>query len=343
MTIYDIAKAAGVSVSTVSRVINGKKNIKESTREKVQKILDENGYIPNAVAQGLSNNSMKLVGIMAEDIRNVHHSATAYAIERECSKLGYSCNLCNMGDDRERQENYIRLMAMRQVDGLIFLGSPFQNEFIEKMIKKYHPQTPVVIANGYLPLKNVSGILCDDRSGVRQSVEYLTAKGHTEIGFIQNYDNYSSEQKRLGYQEGLALSGLPADDRNIIKSICSIEGGKNATEELMKRNPRITAIIYGEDISAVGGVKKLGELGYEVPKDVEVIGFDNSIYTEISTPTLTSVDNKLEITGTTAARTLCDMIEEEPVAPKTVLSQEIIFRQSTATTKKGVLFMQKEE
>ncbi|RGX56202.1 LacI family transcriptional regulator [Anaerotruncus sp. AF02-27] len=328
MTIYDIAKLAGVSPSTVSRVLNNKQNLREETRLKVQKVLDENHYTPSMFAQSLVSSSMRTIGILVTDIRELHHSNTAYTIEQEFSRLGYCCMLCNTGEEPESQSNYLRMMGARKVDGVVLLGSVFQTRYIQNEIARHLPETPVVMANGYLPLPNVCGILCDDRGGVCECVTSLLRRGHTQIGFVQDFDNASSRQKCQGYLEAFERMGIACNRDNIHRGVCSIEGGMDSTRRLLERNPLITAILFGEDIAAVGGIKALKKLGKRVPQDVEVAGFNNSVYTEVSSPELTSVDNKMGIMGMTAARTLYDMISGVKPASRMTLSVDVVYRES---------------
>lgn len=330
MTIYDIAKEAGVSITTVSRVLNGKGNmLKKETREKVEAVLEKNNYMPNLAARGLASKTMKTIGILTVDIRDDHHARSAYTIEQEFSKLGYSCVLFNTGDFEETKEHYIKMLAERQVDGAILIGSVFQDKAIETCIKNYLPSVPFVIANGHLPLHNVCGIVCDDALGVRLAIEHLAEKSHTRIGYVKDLDTISARAKCEGYMDGMKqIIGEEAPLR-IYNASNSFEGGYNATMELMQEHSDTTAIVYGEDITAVGGMKALVRLGYRVPQDVEVIGFNNSLYTQIATPTLTSIDNKLNLIAKKAVQTLNEMMHGENISSKIYVLPELTYREST--------------
>ena len=327
MTIYDIAKKAGVSITTVSRVLNGKTHLlKKSTLERVEKVLEANSYTPNLAARGLASKTMNTIGVLIVDMRDDHHAHTAYTIEHESSKLGYSCLFFNTGNFEETKEYYIRMLAERQVDGAILIGSVFQDLTVEKCIASYLPRIPFVIANGYIPLPNVCGIVCDDAAGVEMAVMKMKKDGYSRIAYVQDLETISSQKKVTGYKNGMTkIEETPI----IVKSENSFDGGYAATEKILKKAPEVTAIIYGEDITAVGGMKALRREGLRIPEDIEVIGYNNSIYSQICSPSLSSVDNKLAHIGKKAAQTLYDMIHGDNISSRIIVMPELVCREST--------------
>ena len=153
MNIYDIAREAGVSISTVSRVINNKSRVSQDTIEKVRRVMEENNYSPSPVARGLVNKSLKTIGIVTADIRGQHYASVAYNILEELNTLGYNCLFCNAGYTEETQERNIRMMVQNCIDGVIFIGSTFQTEFIKDMIMRYISQLPVIMVNSNLDVE----------------------------------------------------------------------------------------------------------------------------------------------------------------------------------------------
>lgn len=328
MTIYDIAKEAGVSITTVSRVINGKSGIKESTREKVQRVLDKYDYLPSLSAKGLVNRCTYIVAVLMADVRDEHYTATAYMIEQEMSKYGYSCLLCSTGTNKEKMEHYLKVMSQRQVDGIVLIGSIFQDETIKNTIKTHLANVPIVMANGYLELPNVCSVLCDDKLGMREAVEYLISKGHSRIAYVKDSDTPSACVKELGYMEGMVRNGLK---KMILVEKCSntFEAGQKITEKILQKHKDITAIIYGEDITAIGGLNFIKRKHELENHPIALIGFNNSSHAQMSVPTLTSIDNKLNAMGIKAAQTLCDMIEEKNIVSQSILIPELIIRESS--------------
>lgn len=155
MTIYDIAKIAGVSASTVSRVANHKPGIKEETRRQIQELLDQYDYRPNETARGLVNQSSRMIGILITDIRYAHHVDIAYHIEKEMEKQGYCSLILNTGLSDEKKIQAIKVLSQRRVDGAILVGSTFQCDAVKQALTTYLSKEPVIITNGYLDLPNV--------------------------------------------------------------------------------------------------------------------------------------------------------------------------------------------
>ncbi|MDA3812424.1 MAG: LacI family DNA-binding transcriptional regulator [Spirochaetaceae bacterium] len=329
MNIYDIAKLAGVSYATVSRVINNKPDVKQETRDKIKKILDENDYLPNTFARGLSNNGMKMIGILVIDVRNIHHSNTAFHIENELSKFGYTSIIAGCGLNFTKQEEYLRVMASRNVDGLVLIGSKFQNDTIKKNLEKYFHSTPVVMANGYLNLPNVCGIVDDERRVVADTVDMLYRKGHRNIAFFNDYVTFSAQEKEAGFIDGLRNNDILYNEKNINHIKTDLEVSILETERLLKTNKNITAIIYSEDLMAAGGVKACKKLDISIPEEMNIIGFDNSIYSDISTPRITSIDNKRHDLGAKCTKTLYSMLKGEKVEPLVHIIPELVIKETT--------------
>ena len=170
MNIYDIAKEAGVSISTVSRVLNHKDRVNPETKRRVEEILEKYDYKPSAIARGMVSKSMKTVSILTVDIRVPHYSRTAYTIEREFSRRGYEVTLCNTGGEVEETEKYLRTVLEKKVDGIVLVGSVFNTICKKPEISSLLKKVPVVLANGKLELPNSYSVLVDDRYGVALAV-----------------------------------------------------------------------------------------------------------------------------------------------------------------------------
>ncbi|WAG67738.1 LacI family transcriptional regulator [Clostridium estertheticum] len=329
LNIYDIAKEAGVSITTVSRVLNHKENISNKTKEKVEKILKKYNYIPNAIARGLVTKSMKSIGIVTTNITDMHHAKSAYIMEREFNKLGYSVMLCNTGARTEESINYIKMLSERNIDGIILMGSVFNNKDIQSSISAYLNHIPTVLQNGFLDMENTYSVLVDDSYGISMCVDHLFEKGHSDIVYVKDMDTYSAKQKKEGFLVGMNKNGLKLDDNSIINTQCGLDGGRNAVKELIKLGKKFTAIIFGEDVTAIGAIKELRDLDINVPKDVAIIGFNNSILAECCYPELTSVDNKVETTSFLSVKLLSDLIEKKNVASNILVRPELVIRKST--------------
>lgn len=326
-TIYDIARAAGVSASTVSRVINKKPGIKQATRELVEGYLEQFNYSPNEAARGLVNQASRMVGILISDIRTTHHTDGVYYMEREFSKLGYGCIMFNTGRGEGEKADYIQALSARRVEAAALIGSSFQCEQVEEAIRTYMPGIPVVLANGVLDLPNVYGVVADERGGVESCVRLLWEKGRRNLAFLRNDATPSNRLKQEGFEAGTArFPGLTA---HVMETGLEREGAYEATLRLMKERPQTDGIIYSEDLLAVYGLKALRHLGLPVPGRVSVIGINNSTLAQLSVPTLTSLDNMLFDMSVTAVRSVMDALQGNHAAKKVMILSNIVEREST--------------
>lgn len=328
MTIYDIAKKAGVSASTVSRVINNKSGIKKETRERIQRILEECHYSPNEAARGLVNQASKIIGILISDIRTTHHTEGVYYMEREFVKLGYCCIIMNTGSDEESKARYIKILNQRRVEAAVLIGSTFQCVAVKNAIQQYLPNTPVIISNGYMDLPNVYGVIADEQNGILNCVKLLADKGRKNLAFVIDKYTPSNKLKMLGFEMGVR-QWCNQSKPLIVETKSSFRDSYETTIELMKQHPEVNGIIYVVDLLAVGGIRALQDMKIAVPGKVAVIGVDNSIYSEICYPTLTSLDNKLLDLSVAAARNLIYVLQNKHVIKNVMIISSINEREST--------------
>jgi len=336
MTIYDIAKAAGVSVNTVSRVLNDKPGINEKTRNKVKKILEENDYSPNEITKELVIQPIKIIGILVEDIRFSHHAESVYIIEQEITKLGYTCITLSTGNSPERKAQYIKILEQRRVSAVILMGSMFSVEDIEQNIKEHLPNVPIAIVNGYIDLPNVYGLLVDEEKGIEDCTDLLFKKGCKNIAFATNSYTPSSKNKLSGFKKSILKN--KADEKNILayggsyKNMnpeATIKKGFEITEKILKENPDVDGIVYSVDLLAIGGLQFLESKNIKVPEQVSVIGVDNSLYGKICEPKLTTLDNKLVEVSKDACKILLDVLNNKEVSHKIIFPTQIIERESS--------------
>ncbi len=330
MTIYDIAKEAGVSASTVSRVINNRPGIKDETREKIKLLLAKYHYQPNASAQGLSNGDSKMIGILVTDLRTTHHTGGAYVIEQYFRKFGYSSLILNTGSDKMSKRRCIESLSNRRVSAVAMIGSVFQDDDIASCIANYLSNIPVIISNGYLDMPNVYSVITDEKNGVEDCVRLLNSTGHGRIAFINEDDTTSNRSKELGYLEGIAKycpGWLPVVSR--VNKHESFDESQVITKSLIRNNPDIDSIIYATDLLAAGGLSGIRDLGLRVPEDISIIGINNSISAQICYPQLTSLDNKLEEMSTLCAKTLLGVLQGKKLSHKMMIKSNIVERGST--------------
>jgi LacI family transcriptional regulator len=327
MKMHDIAKLAGVSIATVSRVINEPKKVKPETRERIQRILTETNFVANAFARGLVVNSMKTIGVLVVDIRDLYFSTVTYNIEREFTKLGYNVILSNTGGELGEKKKYLRVMLEKQVDGLILVGSVFKETASNEHILATSESVPIVMVNSLLEGNNVYSVLCDDAQGIRDVVTYLVQQGRRAIFYLNDVRGSSGLSKLAGFKAGMAEHGL--NEANILEMDTDPKRTLSYLTRFLAARPRVDAIITGQDTTAIGVMKELAELNYQVPGDIAVVGYNNSILAQIATPSLTSVDNLQEPMAKYAVQILFDVLHHKPAPKKTLLSPNLIIRDST--------------
>lgn len=329
MNIYDIAKEAGVSISTVSRVMNKKENVNPATRKKVEEILEKNNYTPSAIARGMVSKTMKTVAILTVDIRVPHYSRTAYTIEREFSRRGYEVLLCNTGGELSETVKYLRTVQEKKVDGIVLVGSVFNTLCKKEEIGKLLKNTPVVLANGKLELPNSYSVLVDDRYGVAMAVNHLMQRGYDKLFYLKDMDTVSARFKCEGFIQALQSYGIHNGKGYVIETERSIEGGMRAVNQLLLDKKEFTGIVCGEDLTAVGAVKALLHAGLRVPEDVAVTGYNNADYAAICEPELTTVDNKPEMVAMMSVQLLTSLIEKTEAYSSCTIQPELVKGRTT--------------
>ena len=326
--IYDIAREAGVSIATVSRVLNHKDTVRADTRAKVEKVLKRCNYAPSAIAQGMVSKSLHTVAVLTVDIRDSHYARTAYTIEREFGRRGYEVILCNTGGDRAETLRTLQAVAQKQVDGLILVGSIFnticQGAEMENLLRKM----PVVLANGTLALPDAYSVMVDDCRGVEMAVEHLVKTGRRNLYYIKDKSTDSAAAKAKGFLSGMAAAGLDADG-HILETGETLEDGIRAVQQLLAEGIRPDGILCGEDLTAAGVLKALLRAGIRVPEETAVVGYDNSTYARLCEPELTSVDNKPEQVALLCVQLLQSRIEHGEDYSSVTLQPELVQRQSS--------------
>ena len=316
LTIYDISKLAGVSITTVSRVLNGNPNVNTQTRDRISEIIQQQGYIPKQGARNFIRGDLYAVGLLMEDIRHAYLSELAYAINQELSKWKVNTILCNIVDVEKEFINQIDNLMEKHVNGVILLGSIFENDMCKIAIERRYADFPFVTVNANFALPNVYEVMQDQFQGTKDAVQYLYERGRTRIGWIFYNQSHSDRNKFKGFLAGVNEYGLDPKRQYEVKEK-SLMAGKNATAELLKIYPDTDAIVYSGDILAVGGAHCLNELRISIPDQVSIIGFNNSDCARQCYPPLTSIDNQIFDSGKSAAQIIINVLNKQ--APENVL------------------------
>ncbi|MBE6592139.1 MAG: LacI family transcriptional regulator [Ruminococcaceae bacterium] len=320
MNIYDVAKKAGVSIATVSRVINNSPNVSEKTRMRVKEIMRLGEYVPNAFARGLGLDTMKMVGVMCTDVNDPFYAAAVGQVEALLRAWGKDTVLRCTGNNTENKVKCLRELVNRKVDAVMLIGSAFREERDNEHIREAAMQVPVVIINGCIELDNVYCVVCDERGAVRDLVKTLASEGKRKPLYLYDATTYSGNEKLCGFSEGCSICGL---EERIVRTERDIESTVSKVLEVYSSSG-FDCVIACEDLIAVGALKALEELKTDLP----VIGFNNSVISQCTSPSLTSVDNMLESMCQSAVRLLSDLDNGDTVPAKTVISARLVRRES---------------
>ena len=328
-SIYDIAREAGVSIATVSRVLNHKNVVAPQTRARVEETIQRLNYHPSTIARGLVSKRTPTVGILTTSVCSPHHARTAYTIERELFKLGYSSILCNTGGSLSSNVEYLHMLVDKGVSGIMCLGAVFGNIFEETSVLTEFSHIPFIFGNCNLTAENAYTVAVDEFHSMQMCVEYLMARGHREIFHIRDMTAYGAAERAKNFILAMRLAGLPADDDCVFHGGHSIEGGYAGVEKLLQSGRTASAILFDDDLTAVGGLKRLKQAGLSVPGDVAVIGCNNNIVSQCCEPMLTTVDNKSDIIGGLMVKLLEMILGGQNTSHLLTVTPELVVREST--------------
>ncbi|MFC4652162.1 catabolite control protein A [Lactococcus nasutitermitis] len=324
-TIYDVARVAGVSMATVSRVVNGNANVKEKTRKKVLDAIAELDYRPNAVARGLASKRTTTVGVVLPTITNPYFAAIARGVDDVASMYNYNVILANSDNNEEKEGKVIESLLSKQVDGIVFTGSSL-HEDIRTQLKT--ARSAIVLAGMIDGDKELPSINIDYRAAALEATAQL-AKNNKKIAYILgSLENTENVERMVGYQESLTNAGIEFDEGLVFEGNYDYENGKALADRLLAKG--VTAAVVAIDTVAVGLLNALQAKGVKLPEDFEIIAGSNSSITEYSYPGLTSVNQPLYDLGAVSMRLLTKlMLKEEVTETQLVLEHEIVQRGTT--------------
>ncbi len=329
-TINDVAKLAGVSKTTVSKILSGKTNIRPSTLEKVNNAIMELNYVPNCFAQSMRTNKTKVIAILIPEQYNYGYLELLRSIEDVAIKNDYMTFVCSTGTNAEYEYQYIREAFRRKVDGIIF----FSYVHIEKNMKyleKISKDIPVVVMDNILEGEELTTIRTDGCELTRRMVNILIKNGRKRIAYIKAEKKFNATRERFqGYLLGLLDQGIDVCEDCIVTSDFTMEGGYLAAKRLMHLKNPPQAIMATTDIIAIGATNFLKEAGYEIPNQVAVVGFDNIELCTWVSPKLSTISQNQRLVGERSMHLLLERINDNSVAVSNILMQgEMVLRETT--------------
>ncbi len=334
MTIYDISEKAGVSIATVSRVLNGSVSVSEKTRKKVLDVISRYEYTPNAFARGLGLNTMRTIGILCADSSDLYLAKAVYYIEQKLRANGYDSILCCTGYDPLDKAAAVSLLINKKVDAIILAGSNFiyENTADNRYVTDAAAQLPLMLLNAALDAPNVYSVVSDDFTSVNEATLQMISGGIRDIVYFYNSTSYSGKKKLAGYLAAMKEKQLLNEAELLQFYQGSHEDIPAMTEHLKRLHQEgihFHGVIASDDTLALAAVKYAKLMGYSVPDEFCVIGYNNSVLVNCCDPELTSIDNKLETLCQHLINTLMGVLAGKEMPKKTVFSGEIIRRGTT--------------
>ncbi|HKF21102.1 MAG TPA: LacI family DNA-binding transcriptional regulator [Candidatus Angelobacter sp.] len=322
-----VARKAGVSTATVSRVLNDFSIVKSSTRARVMRAASELKYHPNLHASSLARGRSRTLGIIVSNMENPFFFDIFRTLESDAHAKGYQVVVANTDYQSEQLVTSIRLMIGWRVAGLAAIVSEMDSDLLEMLNNN---QIPVVFYDVGIPTKNITNIRVDYRKGMKQIVEYLYSLGHSRMGFVGHHVTLGPiDERRKSFLETVAMFS-PKPEVHVATGPDGLEGGRQAVRELLASGLDPTAIVCVNDFMAVGVLRELREQGLRVPEDVSVTGFDNIRLAEFSSPPLTTVHIPREQIGHIMYESLVpDPKKHRAVGGEVVIDPQFVVREST--------------
>lgn len=330
VTIYDIAKQAGVSAATVSKVLNGYQDVSQRTRAKVQKVADELGYFPNASARGLVTKRSMLIGVFVQDPTNggLLHPFFQHVVASFKDGVGeQGYDLLFFASDQGEDMDYVRRAKQRSVDGVLLFGIRNSDPKLGPLVQSNIPCIGIDID---ILGRRAGYVMSDNALASEKMVEYLISNGHSEIGYVGAYLNDRAGHDRLlGFHNTMSRHGLPVRSEWIQEGDFTELSGYQAMEAILRNRRLPTAVYFSGDMMAIGGMNALRDHGLEPGVDVSVCGFDDIALASYVSPGLTTMRQQRSEMGRTAARQLLNLIENPLQPPKVItVPTELVVRES---------------
>lgn len=328
VTMQDVAERAGVSVSTVSHVINGTRYVSPELTERVRTAMAELRFQPNAVARSLRRKETLTLGMIVPDNANPFFALLAHAVENACYEHGYSLILTNSGGDLARELANINVLLGKQVDGLILAAVGLSSRDLKQVLRS----APVVLVDRNLPGVEADALLVDNLGGGREATRHLIALGHRRIGCITGPSTTTPSADRVtGYRAALEEAGIPVDETLIARGDFQFAGGYAGAQALLALPEAPTAIFACNDLMAMGAIAAAAEKGLRVPADLSIVGFDNTTLAAYTTPALTTIAQPITEIGQLATEMVIRRSQQPDMARQhRVLGTKLIVRQSTS-------------
>lgn len=339
ITIYDIAREAGVSTATVSRVLTNSAKVRPEKQERVMQLVKKYNFTPNALARGLSDTRSKVIGILAADVRNPYYAELFVACEKAAHEAGYTVLLTNTRGDKRQERYLLGKFKEQRVDALIQLGGNADTVVTDveyaKIINQIMANTPTVVT-GKLDGTQCRMVRVDSTKAMDLLMEHLLSLGHQRIALIGGrMDVMATHEKFIRYQEVLKLHGISYDPDLVAEdSDYDMESGYRLMNRMFEKGVDLTAVIAVNDFAATGIIRSIFEYGYRIPEDISVVSYDNTYIAHLMIPALTSIDYNYEEYGRKLVQAAIQAIEGEEMDVLQMVTPKLVVRESSGAAPK---------
>ncbi len=329
VTMRDVAERAGVSITTVSHVINQTRIVSDETRGRVLTAMADLGYQPNVLARSLRRKETYTIGVIVPDSADPFFAEVVRGIEDASFERGYTITLCNSDGDQDKELLYTNALTEKQVDGILFLAAGGKSsEHIYSLQKR---GVPLVVVDRHIPNIALDSVQIDNAWGGRRATQHLVELGHRRIGCITGPSDLTLSADRVtGYRHALREGEIPIDEVLIVKGDFEYDSGYRAARYLLAMTEPPTAIFACNDLMAVGVISAAQELGRQVPTDLSVVGFDDIRLASFINPPLTTIAQPKYEIGLTATTMLLERISDPDMPPRRrTLEAKLLVRRSS--------------
>ncbi len=330
VTMREVAERAGVSVTTVSHVINNSRPVNPQTRDRVEEAMQALGYQPNVLARSLRRGVTHTIGIILPDNSNPYFAEVVRGIEDASFDQGYSVILCNSDNDLEKEHHYTNVLVEKQVDGIIFVAAGLSAENIIALQKR---GVPLVLVDRQVPDVRVDNVLADNQHGGWLATNHLIELDHRVIGCIAGPKGVRLSSERInGYRQALESAHLSVKPDLIVEGNFQYQSGYEGAKELFSQEHFPTAIFACNDLMAIGAYRFAHENNLKIPEQISIVGFDDVRLSAFINPPLTTIHQSKHKMGSRAAELLMERIADQELEPRQeILETNLVVRGSTAS------------
>jgi len=327
VTIEEVAKEAGVSVATVSRVLNKSNSVATKTRIKVEEAIKKLNYEPNMLGRNLRRSESRMILALLPSISNPFYTLIINGIEDIARKSGYSVLLCQTDSDPERETVYFNILKQRLADGLISLDPTVDIELLRDVAKNY----PIIQSCEFSEELDIPYVTIDNFTAGYKAVKHLISIGRKKIALVNSDKKFMYARLRQeGYEKALKEAGIEYREKYVINGENDFESGQRAMKQLLELKDKPDAVFLVSDILAIGAIKTIKESGLKVPEDIAIVGFDNIQFANMMNPSITTIAQPMYEIGCQSCKMLIEKIQnKDKHIDNTIMDFELIIREST--------------